>query len=224
MTQFLTSAEGESQNVRKLHKEMEDDVTHLLNWYAMDSQKITMEELFRYIKDFVRSFDKAKKQNEEMKEKKKREEKAKKRLEEMKKKQNNTKPRVARTGVVNLEEIGDDKSENVLDNLLDSLRTGKAFDTRFARPRRSKPLQMEQIRPQLSNDSRAYHSAVSNEKQHKQEVNGNSPMLPHTNSYGRYQQKPQDDHQPSQAQMILDRMQAQPSAKTLPPNSESTFL
>lgn len=209
MTQFLTSAEGESQNVRKLHKEMEEDVSHLLDFYAMDSQKNSMEELFRYIRDFVRSFEKAKKQNEELKEKKKREEKAKKRLEEMKKKQTNTKQRVSRTGVVNLDEMGDDKSDNVLDNLLDSLRTGKAFDTRFPRPKK-KPLQMDQLRTTYTSYSTAINHPYKHDNPSRTISNG-SPVLPHTNNH-------RSDNQPSQAQLMLDRI------KTIPPNTESTFL
>ena len=215
MTQFLTSAEGESQNVRKLHKEMEEDVSHLLDWYAMDSQKNSMEEMFRYIRDFIRSFEKAKKQNEELKEKKKRDEKAKKRLEEMKKKQTNTKQRVTRTGVVNLDEMGDDKSDNVLDNLLDSLRTGKAFDTRFVRPRK-KPLQMDQLRTTHS-DTRSYSTTMNQYKSidtSTRAISNGNAILQNSNH--------NSDNQPSQAQMILDRMQ--PTLKTLPPNSESTFL
>ena len=213
MTQFLTSAEGESQNVRKLHKEMEEDVSHLLDWYAMDSQKNSMEEMFRYIRDFIRSFEKAKKQNEEMREKKKREEKAKKRLEEMKKKQTNTKQRVTRTGVVNLDDMGDDKSDNVLDNLLDSLRTGKAFDTRFVRPRK-KPLQMDQLRTNLS-DTRSYSTVMNQYK------SGDTSIRSISN--GNANSNHNSDNQPSQAQMILDRIQ-QPTLKALPPNAESTFL
>ena len=209
MTQFLTSAEGESQNVRKLHKEMEEDVSHLLDFYAMDSQKNSMEELFRYIRDFVRSFEKAKKQNEELREKKKREEKAKKRLEEMKKKQTNTKQRVTRTGVVNLDDMGDDKSDNVLDNLLDSLRTGKAFDTRFPRPKK-KPLQMDQLRSTHTTYNTAINHPYRQDNSSRAISNG-SPVLPHTNNH-------RSDNQPSQAQLMLDRI------KTLPANSESTFL
>ena len=209
MTQFLTSAEGESQNVRKLHKEMEEDVSHLIDFYAMDPQKNSMEELFRYIRDFVRSFEKAKKQNDELKEKKKREEKAKKRLEEMKKKQTNTKQRVSRTGVVNLDEMGDDKSDNVLDNLLDSLRTGKAFDTRFPRPKK-KPLQMDQLRSTQTAYNTAIHHPYKQDNPPRGISNG-SPVLTHTNNH-------RSDNQPSQAQLMLDRI------KTIPPNSESTFL
>ena len=123
MPEFLKEAEQEHKVIKKIYKEMESSLHEAIKWFAMDPRKVTTEDFFTYFVKFILHFEKARKENLQIRELKKKEahkreveEAAKKKRESMKRKDD---------VLVNSDEVVAKDKKGLLDDLLSKIVQGE---------------------------------------------------------------------------------------------------
>ncbi|CAG2233281.1 DIAPH2 [Mytilus edulis] len=121
---FITSAKDQADVLSGMQKKMESLYKEMGKFYAFDYKKYGFEEFFQDIKAFRDSFSNAMKENAKMRET---EEKIRRAKEAKDRAQKDKAAKVARKkAIVDMTMEGD--QEGVMDNLLEALKTGSAFN------------------------------------------------------------------------------------------------
>ncbi|VDI72827.1 diaphanous 2 [Mytilus galloprovincialis] len=124
MNSFITSAKDQADVLSGMQKKMESLYKEMGKFYAFDYKKYGFEEFFQDIKAFRDSFSNAMKENAKMRET---EEKIRRAKEAKDRAQKDKAAKVARKkAIVDMTMEGD--QEGVMDNLLEALKTGSAFN------------------------------------------------------------------------------------------------
>ncbi|XP_063413074.1 protein diaphanous homolog 2-like isoform X6 [Mytilus trossulus] len=124
MNSFITSAKDQADVLSGMQKKMESLYKEMGKFYAFDYKKYSFEEFFQDIKAFRDSFSNAMKENAKMRET---EEKIRRAKEAKDRAQKDKAAKIARKkAIVDMTMEGD--QEGVMDNLLEALKTGSAFN------------------------------------------------------------------------------------------------
>ena len=123
MPDFLKETEQEYKTIKKLYKDMETSLHEAIKWFAMDPRKVTTEDFFTYFVKFINNFEKARKENEYIREMKKKEQHKKEVEEAAKKKRENMKRREEEE-LTHSDEHGNNK-KGLLDDLLSKIEHGE---------------------------------------------------------------------------------------------------
>ncbi|XP_060063333.1 protein diaphanous homolog 2-like [Ylistrum balloti] len=143
---FLTSAREQQSVLSGMYKKMDNLYKGMAKFYAFDVKKYTMDEFFADLKAFKEHFVEAVKENakiREMQEKIRRAKEAKERAQKEKE------AKIARKKAL-VDVTIDDDQEGVIDNLLDALKTGSAFNKGRDGKRRTPRAAGAERRAQLS--------------------------------------------------------------------------
>lgn len=146
MNMFLTSAREQQSVLSGMSKKMDNLYKGMAKFYAFDVKKYGMEEFFADLKSFKEHFMEAVKENikmREMQEKIRRAKEAKERAQKEKE------AKIARKKAL-VDVTIDDDQEGVIDNLLDALKTGSAFNKGRDGKRRTPRAAGAERRAQLS--------------------------------------------------------------------------
>lgn len=133
MNAFLEYANDEYEKLEATYTNMGKCVAEIISFYGEDPKKTNSEEFFSDIVTFCNDFETARVENAKMKEAKKREEKQKE-LKEKEKKRKEQKEKERKDFIIDQQGEG----EGVLDDLMDALKTGQAYNREN---RRQKPRQ-----------------------------------------------------------------------------------
>lgn len=124
MNSFITSAKEQADVLSGMQKKMESLYKEMGKFYAFDIKKYSFEEFFQDLKAFRDSFSNAMKENAKMRET---EEKIRRAKEAKDRAQKDKAAKMARKkAIVDMTMEGD--QEGVMDNLLEALKTGSAFN------------------------------------------------------------------------------------------------
>ena len=123
MPEFLKDTEQEHKTIKKLYKDMETSLHETIKWFAMDPRKVTTEDFFTYFVKFITIFEKARKENEFIRETRKKEEHKREVEEAAKKKREKMKGREEQA-VVN-SEVSRKPQKGLLDDLLSKIEQGE---------------------------------------------------------------------------------------------------
>ncbi|XP_063417683.1 protein diaphanous homolog 2-like isoform X2 [Mytilus trossulus] len=124
MNSFITSAKDQADVLSGMQKKMESLYKEMGKFYTFDYKKYSFEEFFQDIKAFRDSFSNAMKENAKMRET---EEKIRRAKEAKDRAQKDKAAKMARKkAIVDMTMEGD--QEGVMDNLLEALKTGSAFN------------------------------------------------------------------------------------------------
>ena len=123
MPDFLKETEQEYKTIKKLYKDMEASLHETIKWFAMDPRKVSTEDFFTYFVKFINNFEKARKENEYIRETKKKEEHKREVEEAAKKKRENMKRREEEE-LTHSDEHGNNK-KGLLDDLLSKIEHGE---------------------------------------------------------------------------------------------------
>ncbi|CAH1777866.1 unnamed protein product, partial [Owenia fusiformis] len=135
MGNFVNGAKEQVEVLSSMHKKMEQLFLQMSKFYTFDPKKYGMEEFFGDLKAFKASFIKAGKDNaklRETEEKIRRAKEAKERSDREKKEK-----QMRKKAIVDM--TADDDQEGVMDNLMEALKTGMAFNVNRTRGERRTP-------------------------------------------------------------------------------------
>ncbi|KAJ8298216.1 hypothetical protein KUTeg_024747 [Tegillarca granosa] len=124
MNSFITTAKEQYDVLNGMYKKMDNLFKEMGKFYCFDTKKYTMEEFFSDIKAFKESFIQATKENIKIRET---QEKIKRAKEAKERQQKEKEAKLARKKAL-VDMTIDDDQEGVMDNLLDALKTGAAFN------------------------------------------------------------------------------------------------
>lgn len=135
MNAFLEYANDEYEKLEATYTNMGKCVAEIITFYGEDPKKTNAEEFFSDIVTFCNDFETARVENAKMKEAKKREEKQKE-LKEKEKRRKEQKEKERKDFIIDQQGEG----EGVLDDLMDALKTGQAYnrDNRRQKPRQTR--------------------------------------------------------------------------------------
>nr|QAT94454.1 diaphonous [Bradybaena similaris] len=124
MKVFLKDAQQQQELLAAMYKKLETLFESTAKYFAFDPKKYTMEEFFSDMKTFKDSLQKALKENAKMRET---QEKIRRAKEAKEKAEREKKEKKLRQAAI-LDMTTDDNQEGVMDNLLEALKTGSAFN------------------------------------------------------------------------------------------------
>jgi len=125
MTPFVAMAKEQCETLEGMSKQMISSYQQVAKYFCFDNKKYLMEEFFGDIKAFVESFNQAAKDIAKERESG---EKAKRMKEAQEKRDRERQEKIARTHALVDINNADDDQEGVMDNLLEALKTGSAFN------------------------------------------------------------------------------------------------
>ncbi|XP_071500054.1 protein diaphanous homolog 2-like isoform X2 [Diadema antillarum] len=124
MEVFVKAAKEQFKTLQSMYEKMKEVYKKLAEYYSFDTSKKSMEEFFGDIKVFLDEYEQSKIENKKRQEA---EEKAKKMKEAKEKKEREKKAKTQRKNNL-LDMTLDDDQEGVMDNLLEALQSGTAFN------------------------------------------------------------------------------------------------
>ncbi|XP_052796473.1 protein diaphanous homolog 2-like isoform X5 [Mya arenaria] len=124
MNQFLGDAYGQFEVLQTMHQQLETMFQDIAKFYAFDPKKYSMEEFFQDIKTFKDGFTHAVQDNRKIRET---QEKIRRAKEAKEKTEREKQARQARQRAI-VDITTDENQEGVMDNLLEALKTGSAFN------------------------------------------------------------------------------------------------
>ncbi|KAI6658500.1 Protein diaphanous-like protein 3 isoform X2 [Oopsacas minuta] len=137
MPEFLKETEQEHKSIKKLYKDMESSLHETIRWFAMDPRKVNTEDFFAYFVKFINIFEKARKENELIRETRKKE-LHKREVEEAAKKKRENMKRREEEELTNSDEHGNNK-KGLLDDLLSKIELGELGPKKSGMQKKSGP-------------------------------------------------------------------------------------
>ncbi|XP_053399361.1 protein diaphanous homolog 2-like isoform X3 [Mercenaria mercenaria] len=209
MNQFLGSAKEQFEVLNTMYKQLDSQYKSLGKFYAFDPNKYSMEEFFGDIKLFKDEFTRAVQENRKIRET---QEKIKRAKEAKEKAEREKQARQARQRAL-VDITTDENQEGVMDNLLEALKTGSAFNVGREKrdgKRRTPRAAGAERRAQLSR-SRSRTNISNLENTVTREISfdntlTDSPVRPSNNNAPR--RNSQQDADESEAEKLLARLRA----------------
>ncbi|XP_067949319.1 protein diaphanous homolog 2-like isoform X2 [Watersipora subatra] len=161
MSAFIDEAREQFSVLQQMYEKMQDLYRHISKFYVFDMKKYTLDEFFGDIKAFKEKFYMAVKQNRTLRET---EEKIKRIKEAKEKAESDKKAKMARKKQLIDLSKDDDDQEGVMDNLLDALQKGTAFNLREGGRKRTPRTTGAERRAQLQK-SRSKGQLVENSRE-----------------------------------------------------------
>jgi hypothetical protein len=133
MKAFLVTGEPTCSKLKEQVTLMEKKYEEIATYFTFDPKKIPMEEFFGDLTTFIKEFERARKENAKIREQLEKQKQAKEREERARQAKSKQRSVATGTKVLDLSK-GTDDQEGLLDNLLETLQSGSAFNPKKRRP------------------------------------------------------------------------------------------
>ncbi|XP_059150637.1 protein diaphanous homolog 2-like isoform X2 [Physella acuta] len=200
MKEFLKEAQQQHELLSTMFKKLETLFESTAKYFAFDAKKYTMEEFFIDMKTFKESLQKAIKENAKIRET---QEKIRRAKEAKEKTEREKKEKKLRQAAI-LDMTTDDNQEGVMDNLLEALKTGQAFNVKREGKRRTPRAAGAERRAQLARTrsrQNIYDGSVV------REIDFDDSKLNSTQEKNRNRKQSSQDEE-SAAEQLLERLKA----------------
>jgi hypothetical protein len=162
MKAFLSTGEGACTKLKDQVTLMEKKYEDISSYFSFDPKKVPMEEFFGDLSTFIKEFERARKENAKIREQLEKQRQAREREERARQAKSKQRPMATNTKVLDLSKGGDDQ-EGLLDNLLETLQSGSAFNP--SKKRRAGPKGPPRSRTPVDGKSDPLDSLLSNNSQ-----------------------------------------------------------